>query len=178
MKKVMELPKKIRPPHDLLLQKARNLGCVQVKMIMTKTIVLARWLRVQCQYGCPHYMTLLTCPPFTPTIEETSDLLLDYQKALLVQAADPRRVREIVVDLEESLKSNGNSKAFALCAAPCELCEVCTVETHCEHPEAARPTLRAFGIDVSKTIANNGWNLEATAGFCNEPLSVGMVLIE
>lgn len=173
---VTKLPQDVQSNQELI-QEALDLGCLKAKVITTKTIALARWLRLQCQYGCQHFATRLTCPPFSPMADETSELLLDYSKALLIQASCSEKVRDIVLKLENNLKSRGFYKAFSLGAKACDLCEICTVETHCEFPDKARPTLRAFGIDIPKTIFNNGWNLAATPDYCNGNHPIGLVLI-
>jgi predicted metal-binding protein len=175
--KVTNLPRNIQSNQELI-QEALDLGCVKAKVIPTKTIALARWLRLQCQYGCPHFGTRLTCPPFSPMADETSELLLDYAKALLIQASCSDAVRDIVLRLEDNLKKKGFYKAFALGAKTCDLCEACTVDTHCEFPEKARPSLRAFGIDIPKTILDNGWSLAAPPDYCNGNHPIGMVLID
>ena len=137
-----------------LIQEALNLGCLKAKVITTKTICLAHWLKTQCQFGCPYFGSRLTCPPFTPNLEEVSELLLEYQKAILIEAPDSNKVREIVVSLEDSLKSKGFYKAFGLCATVCNLCEECTIETHCKHPTQARPF--HLRLDVLRQVSHHG----------------------
>lgn len=177
MPNLREIPKSIRTNQELI-QEALDLGCLKAKVITTKTICLASWLKTQCQFGCSYFGTRLTCPPFTPNLEEVSELLREYQKAILIEAPNSRKVREIVVSLEDSLKSKGFYKAFGLCATVCDLCEECTIETYCKHPTEARPTLRAFGVDISKTIFNNGWNSNGVMDYCRETHPIGMVLMD
>lgn len=161
-----------------MIQEALELGCLQAKVIQTKTISLAHWLKTQCQFGCPHFGTRLTCPPFTPVPDEVSELLRDYEKAILIKAPDCKQVRGIVVRLEDSLKDKGYYKAFGLCATACDLCEECTIETGCKFPAQARPTLRAFGVDIPKTIFNNGWISEKAMDHCATTHPIGLVLMD
>lgn len=160
-----------------LAEEAISLGCSKAKIILTKTILLGSWNKIQCQYGCQHYGKRFTCPPCSPSADEMSRILLDYHKAIIIESADTKAIRDIVVKLEESLKDKGYHKAFALSATACDLCETCTLETGCAYPAKARPSLRACGIDVVQTISNNGWGLNGDLQPCSENLPIGMVLI-
>ncbi|MBI4384276.1 MAG: DUF2284 domain-containing protein, partial [Nitrospinae bacterium] len=168
---------KSEPSNMELVEEAVSLGCVKAKVILTKTISLGRWVKLQCQYGCPFYGMRFTCPPCSPNADEMSEILLDYQKAILIQAPQAKQALEIVLALEERYKNKGFHKAFALCATPCDLCETCTIETRCQHPDKARPTMQACGIDVSQTTFNNGWESNGGQTPCSESRPFGMVLI-
>ena len=173
---VKSLPENICLNQELI-QEAINLGCTKAKVILTKTISLSNWMNLQCQFGCSHYGSLLTCPPYTPNAEEMAEILPEYEKALLINASPETNVREIVVHLEKYLKRKGFYKAFALCAQPCDLCSPCTIETKCQYPEKARPTLQACGIDVNETIHNNGWDDLGQQAPCTPTHAIGMVLL-
>lgn len=174
---IKALPENIRSNQELI-QEAIRLGCTKAKVILTKTISMANWMKLQCQYGCSHYGSLLTCPPYTPDAEEMSEVLVEYDKALLINASPDTNVREIVVQLEKRLKEKGFSKAFALSAKPCDLCDPCTIATNCQFPEKARPTLQACGIDVNETINNNGWDDLGKQSPCTPTHAIGMVLMD
>ena len=174
---IKSLPQNIRSNQELI-QEAIGLGCTKAKVILTKTISMAHWMKLQCQYGCSHYGSLLTCPPFAPDTEEMSEVLSDYEKALLINASPETNVREIVVQLESLLKEKGFSKAFALAATPCDLCDPCTISTCCQYPEKARPTLQACGIDVNETVHNNGWGDLGKQTPCTPTHAIGLVLID
>ena len=174
--KVREFPKGISSDKELILE-AMALECVNAKVIPVKFIMLGRWMKLQCQYGCSYYGKRLTCPPFSPHPEDLSEILLDYQKALLIEAPSADRVREIVVTLEKNFKRKGLRKAFSLSALPCDLCENCTIDSVCQFPEIARPTLNACGIDVHQTVNQAGWELEPGQTTCSENYPFGMVLL-
>ena len=174
--KIKALPENIRLNQELI-QEAISLGCTKAKVILTKTISIANWMKLQCQYGCSQYGSLLTCPPYTPDSEEMSEVLIEYDKALLINASPEVNVREIVVHLEKRLKDKGFSKAFGLTAKPCDLCEPCTIATNCQFPEKARPTLQACGIDVNETISSNGWDDLGKQSPCTPTHAIGMVLM-
>lgn len=173
---VKSLPKNICSNQELI-EKSISLGCTKAKLILTKTISMAHWMKLQCQYGCSHYGSLLTCPPYTPNVDEMAEILPEYEKALLINASPGTNVAEIVVQLEKYLKERGFRKAFALGAQPCNLCTSCTIPTSCKYPEKARPTLQACGIDVNETIHNNGWDDLGPQSPCTSTHAIGMVLL-
>ena len=56
--KIKALPEKIRLNQELI-QEAICLGCTKAKVILTKTISIANWMKLQCQYGCSQYLSLI-----------------------------------------------------------------------------------------------------------------------
>lgn len=170
------IPKSIRSNQELI-QEALNLGCTKAKVVLTQTISLAHWVKLHCQFGCSQYAKLLTCPPCTPDAEEMAEIIGEYEKALLINAGPNANVQDIVVSLENNFKQKGYEKAFALGARPCDLCDPCTVTTFCQHPDKARPTLQACGIDVKTTVDKNGWTDLANHKPCSDSHTIGMVLL-
>ncbi|MEO0096129.1 MAG: DUF2284 domain-containing protein, partial [candidate division WOR-3 bacterium] len=67
------------------VSRANKLGIPNAKLIDTKTIVVANWVRLKCQYGCSGYNKYLTCPPFSPTPEYMKKVISEYKTALLLQ---------------------------------------------------------------------------------------------
>ena len=60
---------------DGFLQRACELGAVEAKIIDPNSIVIAPWVRLKCQFGCPHYNTRHCCPPYTPTPEQMKSVV-------------------------------------------------------------------------------------------------------
>ncbi len=170
------IPKSIRSNQGLI-QEALDLGCTKAKVVLTQTISMAHWVKLHCQFGCTQYGKVLTCPPCAPDTEEMTDIINEYDKALLINAGPNANVQEIVVHLENSFKKKGYYKAFALGAQPCNLCDPCTISTFCQHPEKARPTLQACGIDVETTVNKNGWTDLTQHKPCSDSHTIGMVLL-
>jgi len=175
--KVKTFPKKIRT-HQELIEEALSRGARDAKIILTKTISLGNWVHLRCQFGCPFYGKRFTCPDFSPTSPEMADILSDYKKALIVQTVQASDIQELVLNLEINLRNKGYHKAFALGSLPCNLCETCTIQTQCQHPELARPTLQACGIDVIQTLSNIGWAHHGFSHPCTDHCAVGLVLFE
>lgn len=143
-----------------LKEKAKEGGAKKVKVISASSIVIGQWVRVKCQYGCEMFGKVLTCPPFSPTPEVMKKIVDEYKKAILIYHPEYETVREIAMKIEEEAFFSGYYKAFALGAGPCNLCGRCEVAKPCRHLYEARPSMEACGIDVYKTVRNNGWKIE------------------
>ena len=174
---IRQLPLNVKSNTEMI-QEAVTLGCSRAKVIWTKTIAIGTWGRLQCQYGCSHYGKLHTCPPHSPNSDELGEILVDYQRALLLYAIPKVDMRDVAVTLEESFKSNGFYKAFGLCSRACDLCEICTIDSFCKYPDKARPTLQGCGIDVQSTVFNNGWADVSPNQPCADMNNIGMVLLD
>ena len=175
-KNIKMIPESIRSNKELI-EEALGFGCKKAKVISTKAISLAHWVKLQCQFGCSNHAKLFTCPPFTPESDEMGEILEEYDQALLIYAKDDTNVQEIVLHLETRFKQKGYQKAFALGAQPCNLCDPCTISTFCQYPEKARPTLQACGIDVNTTVSNNGWTEVIQHKPCSDFHPIGIILL-
>jgi predicted metal-binding protein len=121
-----------------------------IRLISTDMVVVSEWVRFKCRYGCPSFGRTLSCPPFSPTPEETRRLLAEYRTAVLVHAQTSpdagytteqhrRHVKECrarlhmaTIEMERAAFLQGYYKAFAMGATPCSLCEDCVVKERSE----------------------------------------------
>ncbi len=68
-----------------------------------------------------------------------------------------RNMLQSVVELEKAAMNKGYTLAIAFVSGHCQLCEKCSIETRiCRHPELARMSEDAIGVNVKKTAANAG----------------------
>jgi len=164
----------------LLCAKAIKLGAGEAKIIKASTIKTAAWVRRKCQFGCSGFGECLDCPPYSPTPEETQKVLDCYKKAILIHCprGAKRDISKIVVELEREVFLSGFYKAFAMGAGPCRLCPVCGLEKGCRHPEEARPSMEACGIDVYQTARSNGFKIEVVKTLRDKANHFAVVLIE
>jgi len=153
-------------------------GASDLKFIKPPQIVTAHWVRLKCQFGCKNYGTRLTCPPYSPSPDDTRKVLDEYTKAYLIKYEGflgfdeypPKRLDEAMTDLslhvckaaynmERHAFLSGYYKAFSYGAHRCRKCDVCAIlegEKGCRFPFEARPSLESSGIDVFKTAENAG----------------------
>ncbi len=132
---------------------------VNIDYISTDTIVIEPWTRLKCQYGCPNYKKSLTCTPYPPKSDEMKKIVECYSKAILLEfSKDYEKINKLVIEIEKECAREGFYKAFGLGAGSCNFCDECNLK-ECVKPDLARPSLSAVGVDVHKTIANNGYNI-------------------
>lgn len=148
-------------------------GATHAKQIQPSSIATASWVRLKCQFGCAAYDRFYSCPPRTPTPEQTREVIDSYHRAILfhiqVPQAPDRGKRigeflEMLRNLEGEMFKDGYYKAFVLLAGPCRLCdpECAKLEgVPCKFPDRARPSMEACGIDVFQTARNNGLPITA-----------------
>jgi len=176
----MGLSKKEAAPYQQWVEAAKRLGAAEAKVIAAASVVTGRWVHLKCQFGCGGYGQRLTCPPYSPTPEQTQQMLGEYRVALLVHVPGDgkwKSIKRIVADLEREVFLAGFYKAFALGSGPCDLCETCNLES-CEHPRQARPAMEAAGIDVYATARGNGFPIEVVKDRSCPQNYYGLVLIE
>ena len=148
-------------PAEHFARRAVELGAAEAKIITPQQVFTAEWVRLKCQYGCGGYGRRLTCPPYSPTPQETRRMLDEYGIAILIHSPEKQtELRELVVVLEQEAFLAGYYKAFAMGAGPCHRCDTCDAERGCRHPGAARPAMEACGIDVFRTVRTAGFPID------------------
>ena len=70
---------------DTYAEKAKSLGVSKEKIIDAENVVVGNWVRLKCQFGCGGYGECLTCPPYSPTPEDTKKMIGEYSEGLLMQ---------------------------------------------------------------------------------------------
>ena len=168
---------KKKTPNGPLAQRALDRGALGAKVIDPATVETAEWVRWKCQFGCGGYGTSLVCPPHTPTPSETRDMLDGYKKAVLFEAP-LGEVKKIAASVEREFFLDGHYKALGLGAGPCRLCEECAFDDGCRHPQEARPSMEACGIDVYATARRHGFTIDVVRSPEDPQHYYGLVLVE
>lgn len=106
------------PSIKAVIDKAYALGCEKAKVIDTVTVIVEKWVRWKCLYGCPFYNKDGFHPPFAPGVDETREVLSEYSKAILLTGSKGKALTDIAVQLEGEAYQLGFYKAFALTALP------------------------------------------------------------
>ena len=161
-----------------LRKRALELGALHAKVVLTRNVFTAAWVRWKCRYGCDGYGTNLLCPPHSPAPDETRKVLDGYKRAILIHCAAEIDVRRMIADLERTAFLGGFYKAFGFARGPCELCPTCAFEKGCRHPEEARPAMEACGIDVFQTARKAGLPIEVLTDRCGEQNCYGLLLLD
>lgn len=162
-----------------LLEKLTKGKVKDFALIDPKEVVTAEWVRLKCQYGCDGYGLCLTCPPYSPEPSRTRKMLDSYNVAVLLwQPEGWQGLREVCAELERELFLSGYYKAFAMPSGPCELCDPCPLKYPCNHPQLARPSMEACGIDVYATARKFGFPIEVVKDRTCKANYYGLILIE
>ena len=144
------------------------------KIISTKDVFVENWVRQKCEYGCRDFARHFTCPPYSPTPEETRKRLRGYKRALLVEFFRSKQKQQnmhgVMYDLEREAFLSGLYKAFSYVAGSCRICANCPAEEvenpneyskrGCLYKKKARPSMEACGIDVYQTARKAGYNID------------------
>ncbi|MEW6200865.1 MAG: DUF2284 domain-containing protein [bacterium] len=163
-----------------LLKKAKSMkGIENAVIIPADTIVTEEWVRLKCQYGCSEYGQSFTCPPHSPTPQETARMLGSYSSGLLLHSHDWQHIRRAACKLEREAFLMGLHKVFAMSCGPCDLCSSCTLEEEgCRYPDKARPSLEACGVDVFSTVRANGFSINVLKSEHEQADYFGIVMLE
>ena len=162
---------------DVFVQRARELGVVDVKVIDPASIVIAAWVLLKCQFGCSGYNRSFCCPPHTPTPDEMQKVIDCYSRAILLHCKVRSDPRKVVPVLEREIFLSGFYKTLALGDGPCELCDECNL-VKCTHPAEARPSMESCGIDVYATVKGNGFPIEVVVDHSCDQNYYGVILVD
>jgi predicted metal-binding protein len=149
-----------------------------VARIGPSDVVTAQWVRLKCQYGCGGYGECLTCPPHSPTPEQTRRMLDEYETAYVIWLGQNVPGRQELVEIEREVFLLGYWKALLFACGPCDLCSPCPLEHPCRHPRHARPSMEACGIDVYETAHRAGFPLEVVRTREDTPNFYSLLLVE
>jgi len=161
----------------VLVRMAKQFGALGAKVIRPSTVETGAWVRWKCTFGCGGYGSSLVCPPHSPVPSETRRVLDEFKRAVLFEAP-PDQSKSIAVQLERALFLEGYYKAVGLGAGPCSLCETCAFDEGCRHPEEARPSMEACGIDVFATVRKHGFTISVVRDGNDPQHYFGLVLVE
>ena len=170
-------------PAEFYCTKALELGFEGARVIDPCSIVTAEWVRMKCQFGCPGYGTSRCCPPHSPTPEVTRRVIDSYDKAILLyqqfeKGGRGKDFNDAMVRLEIEIFLDGYYKAWSMGSGPCRRCKTCDLAGGCKHGYEARPSMEACGIDVFKTVRDNGFHIEVVRTREKERKGYGVILVE
>ncbi len=158
---------------------AREAGFRRGVLIRTSEIVIAPWVRLKCKCGCPGYGKNLQCPPHSMDSPAMKELLQSYTLAVLLEGTPPGRdFHAKLLRLERRAFLAGYYKALVFGAGPCPVCKQCPAEGTCLHPDQARPSMEASGIDVYATARKAGIELQPVTDKGDYVKYIGLLLLE
>ena len=149
----------------LVMEQARRLGFGLCLEFDPALLVLEERVRGYCiENRCGGYDANHMCPPRVGSLDGLEAALREFPQGVLLQYSRPvdvARDREgvirtkmefhrLVLRLEKSLQKRGATDFWGLIGGDCGLCRTCTAveDKPCRHPEKARTSLEAIGVDV------------------------------
>lgn len=159
----------IRPPIEPIISRH---SFSDYRWLDPTEILVAEWVRIKCQFGCPRYGKAAVCPPNTPSVDACRRYFAEYEHALIFhfQIAESEavarhtwsaRTNRTLVALERDIFLAGYPKAFALFTDACHLCDECVPrKSECREPALARPSATGMAVDVFGTARSLGYPIE------------------
>ncbi|HHV27594.1 MAG TPA: DUF2284 domain-containing protein [Tissierellia bacterium] len=160
--------------------------------ILPSEIIVDEKVRQYCKDNrCGEYNRNFTCPPDVGKIDDFKNRLKEFNSCIIVLTRHKiinkedreeyfkpaKNLHKILLDIEKKGKELGFEKSIALIAGNCKICTPCKKMIgykECPYPELSRPSSESLGIDVIKTVAKKGLEIEFKD---DEVTWVGMILI-
>ena len=153
-------------------------GAVRAERILIEDVVIDERVYYKCLYGCPSFGSSKMCPPNTPLPRDFERALRKFKWGLIVQTR-PKDITEMVVAVEREAFLLGHYLALGLKGGKCFLCAECTApDEPCLHPDQARPSMEALGIDVFTTLENAGIPAAVKTSGEEEWFFHGLIMVE
>ena len=149
----------------LVLEEAGRLGFDLRLDFDPAFLVPEQRIRAYCiENRCGSYNARHMCPPRVGSLEEVAARLHGFPEGVLLQYSklmDVANDREgvirtklefhrLILRLERRLRRKGMAQLWGLIGGNCQLCRTCAAveDKPCRHPEKARASLEAIGVDV------------------------------
>jgi predicted metal-binding protein len=165
-------------------------GCDDFRWIEPQDVVVSRWVRFKCQFGCEDYGTRVMCPPNAPSVAECMEFFSEYREAALFHFErafeNPedrydwvRGINKNLFELERATFLSGRHKAFVVYIGPCNICKECTPNRNdCPHPRKSRPSPEGLAVDVFSTARKCGYDIHVLKDYGQRMNRFGILLIE
>jgi len=163
-----------------LLALARSLGATDAVLLPINALVVEDRFAAMCAapYRCPSYGLAPGCPPHAPSAADFRANLANFRLVAVFKIDAPaasllnenrldvaRSIHRIAAHLERAALDFGCIRARGMAAGSCKelFCAdaaICAVLDHsqpCRHPDLARPSISAVGIDVKALADRAGW---------------------
>jgi predicted metal-binding protein len=189
-----------------LMAQARSLGATATVIIPAATLVVEDRFAALCgaPQRCPGYGLAPGCPPHALHPSVFREQLRAYQHILVFKIDAPvavlmgpkrlplaRSIHRIAATLEKTARSRGMHHARGLAAGSCkelfcaaeEACALLNKQQACRHPDLARPSISALGVNFTALAESIGWQfaqIDPDTVASGEPamgLMAGLVLL-
>jgi predicted metal-binding protein len=151
-------------------------------------IIVSRWVRFHCEFGCNNYGKNGSCPPAVPSVEECRAMIHEYENAVIFHFDRQSESREDdlgllmrLYELEREIFLAGYYRVFLLQYSSCLLCNDCPAKdsrSKCINKIKSRPGADAMGIDVYQTAHKAGYPVRVVKNHDESTNRFGFLLID
>lgn len=168
----------------------RHHGYSDYKWFDPKAIVISQWVRLKCEYGCPSYGRIASCPPNTPSVEDCRRFFLEYTTGFVIhfQKVAPEREARLawsaktnvaLTKLERDVFLAGYPKSFLLFMDSCHICPECVAaRSECKEPKLSRPSPEGMAVDVYATVHQLSLPIEVLTDTSEQMNRYAFLLVE
>jgi predicted metal-binding protein len=161
------------------VEMAKELGAVNAQILSSGDICFDRRVLLKCLWGCEFHLQneAMKCCPRGLSFEACRESVNAYQNILLVHSHEATALSRMLLKIERQAFLDGNYFAFVVRA--CHFCKKCNVmeQKACVAPEKIRPCDSGFGIDMYKTVRQQGLPCVPLASKEETQNRYGLVLI-
>lgn len=183
---------------NALIERAHALGATAAVIMPAKSLVVEDRFAEMCAapQRCPSYGLAPGCPPHAIPPSVFREQLQQYRRILVFKIDAPisdlmgperlgiaRRIHRIAAALEQEALRRGLTRASGLAAGSCkELfcakdadCVVLKYRQPCLHPNLARPSLSALGVNFTALAESVGWQFDKIDPTANDESAMGLM---
>jgi predicted metal-binding protein len=167
------------PKFDRYIQMAKELKMIDAKIISVDDIYFDIRAILKCRWGCEDFFNqTIKCNTRNTSYSERTEMVKAYKNILLVHSHDAVELSKAVLEIERTAFLDGYYLSFAV--RYCKLCKSCAVDQgkSCPTPEKVRPCDQSFGIDVYRTVRNQGLPCDVLQNKEDIQNRYGFVLLE
>jgi predicted metal-binding protein len=135
-------------------------------------IVFEQNIKINCFY-CGRYNNHWKCPPRIPEIDYKAmihefgnaafiykDFIINEENRDTVRSDSTNHIHKCLLNLEKYLYNHNISNSLSFIGGSCKLCKTGCGREKCNNPYSARMPVEAIGINIIKTLAKKGVNVD------------------
>jgi len=183
---------------NALIERALALGATAAVIMPARSLVVEDRFAEMCAapQRCPSYGLAPGCPPHAILPSVFREQLQQYRSILVFKIDAPisalmgpervgiaRRIHRIAAALEQEALHLGVVRARGLAAGSCKelfcakdaACVVLRHQQPCRHPDLARPSLSALGVNFTALAESVGWRFDKIDPMVNDQSAMGLM---
>jgi len=159
---------------------------ITVLPVELSDIIFEQNTKINCFY-CGRYNNSWKCPPRIPDIDYKA-MIHEFKSAAFIyknfyineenrdtiRSDSTNLIHKCLLDLEKFFYDNNIANSLSFIGGSCKLCKTGCGKEKCNNPYQARMPVEAIGINVIKTLAQKGVNIDFPV--IDEMKRVGLII--